>query len=347
MSTPQLSRKRLALFWAISAGLGLLLLICGSEILIRLALAQRFVAETDAPLVRSAIPGLGYQLAPNWHGSVETDSRGLRARTADPVQPRRQILLIGDSVAFGSAVRYEHSFGPNLEALLTKGLGQPVAVWNAAVPGYNTTQEALALGWAGPLVKPDLIVVQVCMNDYMDRTVLSRGGTLDATRTEDGGGGFSLTRLLYRSRLFVLVKEKLKDQQKLYPESFPPATHYVTHLRKKSGWVKVRNALLQMKQQAAGLNARLLVVVFPIEEQLRIPDRTVQDDLLQFTKQNGIEMLDLYGGFKDHWRSGFYVDYWEQAHQVDKLHLNEKGYEYAAKLTSDAILARIPEYFTQ
>ncbi len=326
-------------------GLAFFLLFCGAEILLRIALQRRFTAETDAPLVRSSMPELGYQLAPNWKGSAETDPRGLRARPADAEEPRHRVLLIGDSVTFGSGVKYEQSYGPILEKLLSRGLGKPVAVWNGGVPGYNATQEAAALRRAGPLVKPDLVVAQICMNDYMEAPVLTAGGTLDATHTE-GGGGFSLLQFLYRSRVFVLLKEKLKDRQKQYPERFPKWLHYIPHLRDKPGWIKVRQSLLQMRREAAELDTRLLVVVFPVEEQLRIPDHTVQDDLREFAKQNDIELLDLYDTFRAHWREDLYVDYWEQAHQIDKLHPNARGHELAAKTISSAILSRLPPYFT-
>lgn len=345
MKDSQLSRRRLALFWAIAMALSLTLVLCGAEVLLRLALSQRFTAETDAPLVASRVPGPGYELAPNWHGSVETDARGLRSRAPDAEPPRYKVLLIGDSVTFGSGVRYEDAFGSKLETMLNRGLGRSVAVWNAGVPGYNTTQEELALRHMGPLVQPDLVLVQVCMNDYMAAPVLTPGKTLDATHME-GGGGFSLVQLLYRSRVFVLVKEKLKDQEKRAPERFPKWMHYISHLKNKPGWAQVKESLVKMKADADSLHARLVVVVFPVEEQLRIPDHSLQDDLGTFLELHGIAMLDLFPAFKAHWPKGLYVDYWEQTHQVDKLHPNARGHELAAKTIASTLLSRSPEYFT-
>ena len=94
-----------------------------------------------------------------------------------------------------------------------------------------------------------------------------------------------------------------------------------------------------MKRYADEKNTRLLVVVFPVEEQLRLPDRTVQEDLMRYSREHGIEILDLYDSFRAHWRDGLYLDYWEQAHQVDKLHLNERGHELAARVIGEAIRA--------
>lgn len=344
MATPRPSRLKLALFWLVAFGLGMTILLAGMEVLLRITLSRRFQAETNAPLVRSTIPGLLYQLAPNRTGDVVTDSRGFLARPPDPAPVRHTVLLLGDSVTFGSGVPYANTYGPHLESLLTERLGAPTAVWNAAVPGYNTTQEAIALSWAGPLVKPDLIIVEVCMNDYLTAPDLTPGGTLDAT-TAEGRGGISLTGVLYRSRVVVFLKEKLKDIQRARPEWFPASSHYVHYIHAKAGWDNVKQALVSIQQQATAMHAQLLVVIFPVEPQLRLPDRTAQDDLLGFTKAQGIRTLDLYDDFRARWHEGLFIDYWAQAGQVDKLHLNERGHALVAQLIANAVLTERLRYF--
>jgi hypothetical protein len=82
----------------------------------------------------------------------------------------------------------------------------------------------------------------------------------------------------------------------------------------------------------------LLVVVFPVEQQLRIGDRGPQDDLLRFARARGIPTLDLYDSFRAHWREGLYIDFWKQALQFDKLHLNDRGHALAAEEITTRIL---------
>ena len=307
------------------------------EVALRVMVNDSFTAQTDAPLVHSPVPGLGYQLAPNYSkGGVRTDARGLRWRPVDERPIRYSVLVIGDSIAYGSGVPYEQAFSTVLEVQLTRSLGAATAVWNAAVPGYNTSQQSIQLELKGPMVKPDLVIVQFCLNDYLDPPQLTPGGTLDATRI-DGDTGFSLLGLAYRSRLFVFTKEKVKDLQKARPEWFPVWAHYIHSVQKKPGWRRAQTALVSIRETARKLNAQLLVVVFPVEQQLRIDDRTPQEDLIRFARAEHIAVLDLYDSFRVRWREGLYIDFWQQALQYDKLHLNERGHLLAA----DEIRARI------
>src|SRR6185369_9958183 len=49
-------------------------------------------------------------------------------------------------------------------------------VWNAAVPGYNTSQELAQLLEVGPAFKPDLVIVGFYENDLTDNYVVSQPG---------------------------------------------------------------------------------------------------------------------------------------------------------------------------
>jgi lysophospholipase L1-like esterase len=247
-------------------------------------------------------------------------------------------LLIGDSVAFGSGVPYEKSLAPALESTLDERFGKTVGILNAAVPGYNTNQESILLEALAPDVRPDVIVVAFCMNDYLDPPRLTHSGTLDATGT-DRDLGFSPIRLVTESRTFVFTKEKIKDLQKARPEWFPVWTHYVRYLPNHAGWQRAQNDLLRIQLIAQNSGARLLLVIFPIEPQLRLNERSAQDDLLRFSRAHGIDALDLFSAFQKRWRDGLYIDRWVQAGSVDKLHLSERGHALAANEIGSHIIA--------
>jgi lysophospholipase L1-like esterase len=340
------SRLKRLLFWGISFTISGLILFAGMELMLRVLINKTFTAEVTFPLVHSAIPGLGYQLAPDHSsGSIRTDSNGLRLRPPDSAPVRYKILLIGDSISFGSGVPYEKSFAPVLEANLTAELGQTTAVWNAGVPGYNTDQESITLDRIGPFVKPDLVVVQFCMNDYLDPPQLTSGGTLDATKTE-GNSGFSFMALAYHSRVFVFVKEKFKELQQARPEWFPVWAHYIHYIQRRPGWERAKRALLHIQETAKELNATVLLVIFPVEQQLRIGDRAAQDDLVGFARFHQIAVLDLYPVFRSHWRDGLYVNYWKEARVVDKLHLNERGHALVARAIASTIVGQRNVYLS-
>jgi hypothetical protein len=124
----------------------------------------------------------------------------------------------------------------------------------------------------------------------------------------------------------------------LYPERFPVALHYIHHIHKSPGWQRAKNAIAEIAETAREMNSRLLLVIFPVEQQLRIGDRAPQEDLVAFAQSRGIAVLDLYTSFVDHWRENLFFDYSIEQHVVDKVHLNRRGHELAAGEIAAAIL---------
>jgi lysophospholipase L1-like esterase len=302
-------------------------------------------------LILSSIPGLGYQLAPDKStGGILTDSHGFRVRPADKEPVRHNILLVGDANAYGMGVAYEKSHAPLLEASLTQALGEHTAVWNAAVPGYNTDQELLQMEAMAPIVNPQLVIVQFDLNDYQEPFRLTPAGRLEGVRApqapSDAGfsAGFSLIGLARQSHVLLFANQKLRELQQLYPEWFPRWAHYVHHIHTKPGWERAKAALLRMDEAAKKRNARLLIVVFPWEPQLRLPDREAQDDLVRFAQAHQLSMLDLYEAFRAHWREGLYVGKLAPTGPPDTMHLNERGHALAASEIARAILER-SEYY--
>jgi hypothetical protein len=162
---------------------GALLAAAGAEIYVR--------ATWDA---RKGTPGffltdaaLGQRLAPGYDGwfagvPVHIDRLGLR----DPREyalakgPRTfRILVLGDSVTFGHGSVYEHTY-PYLTEQKLRAWRADVdwQVWNAAVPGYNTSQELAQLLELAPSFQPDLVVVGFFENDVVDNKELRPPGAL-------------------------------------------------------------------------------------------------------------------------------------------------------------------------
>jgi len=86
-----------------------------------------------------------------------------------------RILVLGDSVTFGHGSVYEHTYPYLLEQRLKAW--RPDVDWqvmNAAVPGYNTTQELSQLLEIGPTLQPDLVIVGFYENDVIDNNTPPR-----------------------------------------------------------------------------------------------------------------------------------------------------------------------------
>jgi lysophospholipase L1-like esterase len=79
-----------------------------------------------------------------------------------------RILVLGDSVTFGHGSVSEHTYPYLLEQRLKAW--QPRVdwqVWNAAVPGYDTSQELAHLLEVGDRFQPDLVIVGFYENDLV------------------------------------------------------------------------------------------------------------------------------------------------------------------------------------
>jgi hypothetical protein len=122
-------------------------------------------------------PARGQRLAAGYDGwfagvPVHINSLELRDPREYPVEKGPnvfRVLVLGDSVTFGHGSVYEHTYPFLLEQQLRRWRPDiNWQVWNAAVPGYNTSQELAHLLEVGDRVKPDLVVVGFFANDLSD-----------------------------------------------------------------------------------------------------------------------------------------------------------------------------------
>jgi lysophospholipase L1-like esterase len=350
-------KLKLAVMWMAMFVISGLFVFAAIEISLRVIVDRALRHETGSPptgsppLILSSIPGLGYQLAPDKStGDILTDSHGFRVRPADKEPVRHNILLVGDSISYGMGVAYEKTFAPLLEASLTQALGEHTAVWNAAVPGYNTDQELLQMERMAPIVSPQLVIVQFCLNDYEDAPRLNPAGWLEKVQAPQApsDAGFSvgsyLIGLASQSHALLFANQLRREFRESHPEWFPRWKHHVHYIPTYSGWERAKAALLRMDEAAKKRNARLLIVVFPLEPQLRLPDRGAQDDLVRFAQAHQLSMLDLYEAFVAHWREGLYIGRRAPTAPADKMHLNERGHALASSEIARAILER-SEYY--
>lgn len=134
--------------------------------LIVLEAMARAVARDPAYLyVPSDNARLIYELNPQ---HPEINSFGMRQVEMDRsiLQDHFVIAVIGDSHAYSAnSARRENSFPARLEHHLTTLSGKRIKVLNFGVPGYNMAQELEVLKVRAFAFKPDLIVLQYCIND--------------------------------------------------------------------------------------------------------------------------------------------------------------------------------------
>ena len=165
--------RRLLAISVPAAAVAALVAVCGIELWVR--------ATWDP---RQGLPGFflsdasrGQRLAAGYDGwfagaPVHINSLELRdPREYDLAKGPNtfRILVLGDSVTFGHGSVYEHTYPYMTEERLK--VWRPEIdwqVWNAAVPGYNTSQELAQLLEVGDRFRPDLVVVGFFVNDLVD-----------------------------------------------------------------------------------------------------------------------------------------------------------------------------------
>ncbi len=131
-----------------------------------------FVIETGEPL-SIYHPRLFWWPRPHIRGTVcatpevRTNSLGLRGNEIDESQARRNVLLLGDSVMWGSLVFEAERFSNKAQKLLSRRSGlEDVQLINAGIVGFSSFQVLQYLKRVGlTRFRPEIVVVCAGIND--------------------------------------------------------------------------------------------------------------------------------------------------------------------------------------
>jgi len=101
---------------------------------------------------------------------ITINRQGYRGREVDPMRHGREtrLVMLGDSLAFGTEVDDDDTFARLLDR------DEALEVVNLSVPGYGPDQELLKLEREGLGYRPDVVILNLCLeNDFAD-AALSR-----------------------------------------------------------------------------------------------------------------------------------------------------------------------------
>jgi hypothetical protein len=192
--------------------------------------------------------------------TITINDRGYRgARHAARAEPGvTRVVMLGDSVAFGSGVSDAETFSALLDAR------PDVEVVNLAVDGYGTDQALLRLEREGLAYGPSLVVLNFCVrNDYFDNALpvaLYDGRSPKPYFTAAGDGlslhdaHLKLTRA-QRAAVGLMERSYLLNAILLGVGRKPPA---VGAGRDEEDWGERRNTVLAGFDRAAELTRRLI-----------------------------------------------------------------------------------------
>ncbi len=134
-------------------------------------------------------PVLGFTLQKNLRGvrqfypgqldyTVDTNSQGFRGPEWDLSRKRKNVVILGDSFAFGWGVAWEETMGQVLERELRKS--DPAwQVINLAMPGWSIREAVAALELYRDALKPVAVIYIFCPNDIDGMTPPLPDGTYD------------------------------------------------------------------------------------------------------------------------------------------------------------------------
>ena len=346
----------------------LLLLFVSLMFTIALIEAGVRLAKTELhppKLFISQTEGVPYKLRANFHGHTTTgipldiNSLGVRDNEYQLQPPPNtfRIVVLGDSVTMGQAVRQEDSYPKQLEALFAaekeKGLrNTTVEVINAGVSGYGTHEEMLFLKETAIMYSPDMIIVGFALNDIGSVPLVLRGKDIksQAFFKVKEFVKYNLWSYSYMLRTIGSFKYNIAHIGSRRSESITAnAINEEDYTPKSAAWNTTYEAVKELKATADANNARLVIAILP---ELRFFNNTapqaykyaglqksISGQFKQIGEESrtsgtsgtesrenwaGIEIVDLLSALSSYARQEITVS------ETD-AHPNKKGNELAAK----------------
>jgi hypothetical protein len=276
---------------------------------------------------------LGWSLVPNstlisndagrgLHYRMDINSIGLREEEVAVPKPkgRKRVLILGDSIAFGSGVQGNERFSD----LLKHELPGDVDVVNAGVPGWGNDQELLFYERDLRRLEPDIVVLEfTANNDVVNnelRGPLIEEGTKPRFRCVDGvltleppdkpvvvatTAKARVKNVLRKSRLLLFVKRRLDMRHyKQHAQEDPSLAHagyeadrHLSHWSVydtrggaaiEAAWNVTGCIFARLAQDCREDSVRLIVFAFPLNIEV---DKPWREDLIRRTGSDG-EYMD-------------------------------------------------------
>jgi hypothetical protein len=76
-----------------------------------------------------------------------------------------RIVMPGGSITAGAKYGWDKSTSTSLEEMLNTTDSKNISVYNLRVTGYNTHQELATLVEVGVNLLPDIVILNLCLND--------------------------------------------------------------------------------------------------------------------------------------------------------------------------------------
>ena len=199
-----------------------------------------------------------------------------------------RVVVIGDSFTEGQGVQLDDAFPARLERLFNLGArDRHAVVFNAGIRGYSTVQELEVLKKALQLVAPDMIILQITLNDPEIQPYRVQHPYLDEH------GRVKLTSPIFSfwmSLRFVVERILNTQTHRAYID------YYFDLFNNPTTWNRFAKAIVGFKELTSKAGVPLFAVVFPLFSHSlddKYPFQPLHDKLDSFLENEGLEFIDL------------------------------------------------------
>ncbi|MDD2688646.1 MAG: SGNH/GDSL hydrolase family protein [Candidatus Omnitrophica bacterium] len=325
-------------FIFISAGLLIFILLLEGFVRI-----YNFIRSSTSSVILSKNEILVYENRPS---IVFKSNHGVRMQynslgfIGDEIAPKSngafRILGIGDSITSASYLSDEYRFLNILQKILSNKLNKSIEVINAGTGGYNTWQELELIKQKGLSVEPDLIIVEICLNDYIHNKPNLRKNWFNiiSVNYRESSEARYFNFLYQKSDLYkflydFLAKFRLNTLDKKDFLAYVKNYNFNINENEFREWIK---PLSEINTVAKAHNIKLIFVIFPLQNQVVNKHDVSCDKLSNFFKENGIYYIDLIKDFKYQISLGKIL-----FKERDILHPNSEGHKVCANVIANYI----------
>lgn len=239
-----------------------------------------------------------YALKPNRaRGLNSAGFRGREFSTEKSLELFR-IVMLGDSVIFGTGVAPNETVPYYLEQLLSSDQDvNSYEVYNLGVGGYNTKQELATLREVGLKYQPDLVILNICLNDSDPVKEVWKAGLVQRARITSIRD-INMRTLLGASYFLTFVKHKTVSAIRKYrPDALVKLNSPVLLLNKRvteSAWSGMKEDMLAVSRESLEKGVQFVAVIYPYKSQIALDRQELvpQNDLITFFEQHNIKAFD-------------------------------------------------------
>lgn len=290
-------------------------------------------------IILSANPELVFEHKPNYefinnYGIiVKYNSMGF---IGDEIKDKRglRILGIGDSITDATYLNEDQRYINLAGKILEQKTGKDVEIINGAVGGYNTWQELTLIKEKGLDIKPDLIIIGICLNDSVQSIPSVHKNWLGrvSENLRDGSKARHLDFLYQRSDLYKFLYDRISKKRMEISDYNEYLRNYNFNIS-ENDWNEWMQPIMEISELGRKNNINVFFAIFPLHNQLVKGEKISYKPLTDLLKERKEYFIDLIDVFTVHYKNGesLYRDF-------DIIHPTSNGHRIAAEDIADYII---------